>query len=60
MGATHYKDRIFLTVPRRRIGVPSTLNFIHTKSTKGTSPSLRAFPNVEMNQLHVNIIMSLN
>lgn len=55
MGATHYKDKIFVTVPRRRVGVPSTLNYVHLKSTRGTSPSFRAFPSDEMNQLHVNI-----
>lgn len=53
MGAAHYKGRIFLTVPRRRVGVPSTLNFVYTKSTKGSSPSYKAFPNTEMNDLHV-------
>lgn len=53
MGASHYKGRVFLTVPRRRVGVPSTLNFVYTKSTKGSSPSYKAFPNIEMNQLHV-------
>lgn len=53
MGATHYKDRIFITVPRRRVGVPSTLNFVHIKSTKGSSPSLKAFPNAQINELHV-------
>lgn len=53
MGATHYKGRIFITVPRRRTGVPSTLNFVYTKSTKGSSPSLKAFPNEQINQLHV-------
>lgn len=56
MGASHYKGRIFLTVPRRRVGVPSTLNFVHTKSTKGSSPSYKAFPNVEMNELHVCLL----
>lgn len=54
MGASHYKGRVFLTVPRRRVGVPSTLNFVYTKSTKGSSPSYKAFPSAEMNELHVN------
>lgn len=53
MGAAHYKGRIFLTVPRRRVGVPSTLNFVHTRSAKGSSPSYRAFPSAQMNELHV-------
>lgn len=54
MGATHYKGKIIMAIPRRRAGVPSTLNFIYTKSTKGSSPSFKAFPNDEMNALHVN------
>lgn len=54
MGATHYKGKIFLTVPRRRVGVPSTLNFVYTKSTKGSSPSFKAFPSEDINRLHVN------
>lgn len=55
MGASHYKGRIFLTVPRRRVGVPSTLNFVYTKNAKGSSPSYKAFPSEEINELHVNI-----
>lgn len=54
MGATHYKGKIFLTVPRRRVGVPSTLNFVYTKSTKGSNPSFKAFPSEDINRLHVN------
>lgn len=56
MGATHYKGKIFITVPRRRDGTPSTLNFVYTKATKGSSPSLNAFPSEEMNALHVNVL----
>lgn len=55
MGATHYKGKVFLTVPRRRVGVPSTLNFVYTKNTRGSSPSFQAFPSNEVNELHVGI-----
>lgn len=54
MGATHYKDRIFVTVPRRSPGVASTLNVISTKSPKGSSPSFKPFPDAKTNTLHVN------
>lgn len=55
MGATHYKDRIFLTVPRRSPGIASTLNVISSKSPIGSSPSFQPFPSAETNELHVNI-----
>lgn len=54
MGTTHFKGRLFVTVPRRRPGIPSTLNYILTKSTRGSSPSFRSFPDFETNELHVN------
>lgn len=79
MGATRYKDRIFVTLPRfvwksiancvlrkqlfkmllfemwrRRPGIPSTLNVISAKASKGSGPSYKPFPNAETNKLHVN------
>lgn len=54
MGATHYNGHLIVTVPRRRVGIPSTLNYISTKSTKGSSPSFRAFPDQKTNDLHVS------
>lgn len=53
MGATHYRGRVFVTVPRRRVGVPSTLNFIRTNSPRGSSPSYQPFPSSQINDLHV-------
>ncbi|XP_031631444.1 uncharacterized protein LOC116345869 [Contarinia nasturtii] len=55
IGVSHYKNKLFLTAPRRRVGVPSTLNFIYTKSSKGSSPSYRPFPNAEINELDPNL-----
>lgn len=54
MGLTHYKDRLFITVPRRRPGIPATLNTISSKSTAHSSPSLRAYPNYRTNELLPN------
>lgn len=54
MGLTHDKDKLFITVPRRRPGVPATLNYIPTKSPVGSSPSLRAYPSYQTNQLPEN------
>lgn len=28
MGANLWRDKLFITVPRRRLGVPSTLNYV--------------------------------
>lgn len=52
MGVTHAKGKLITTIPRRRAGVPATLSYISTKSPKGTSPSFRAFPNYQTNELH--------
>uniref|UniRef100_A0A0A1X3L0 L-dopachrome isomerase n=1 Tax=Zeugodacus cucurbitae TaxID=28588 RepID=A0A0A1X3L0_ZEUCU len=55
MGVTHYKGRLFVTMPRRRIGIPSTLNYIDLqKDGKQTSPKLRAYPDFETNYLNPN------
>lgn len=51
MGVTHYHDRIFITVPRRRPGIPSTLNYVSTKAPAGSSPLLRPYPSYQMNEL---------
>lgn len=56
MGATHYNGRLFVTVPRRRIGVPSTLNYVDMrKDGNNPSPKLYAYPNFETNKLNVSI-----
>lgn len=56
MGATHHKGRLFITMPRRRTGIPSTLNYIDMSKAAGNqSPRLRAYPNLEVNALNVSI-----
>lgn len=44
-----WRDKIFLTVPRWKTGVGSTLNFIDISNEK--SPVLHPYPNFSMNQL---------
>lgn len=57
MGATHYKGRLFVTMPRRRVGIPSTLNYIDlNKDGTQESPKLIAYPDFETNQLTVFLI----
>lgn len=57
MGATHHKGRLFITMPRRRTGIPSTLNYIDMNKAAGNpSPRLKAYPNLEVNSLNVSFI----
>lgn len=52
MGASHYSGRLFVTVPRRRPGIPSTLNYIDIEAEGSTiSPMLRAYPSLEQNMI---------
>lgn len=54
MGVTHYKGRLFVTMPRRRVGIPSTLNYIDMNADGSMkSPKLKAYPDFETNQFVV-------
>ena len=56
MGVTHDNGKLFITMPRRRPGIPSTLNYIDLKSNVGVkSPKLRAYPNLAVNTVNVSI-----
>lgn len=55
MGATHFRGRLFVTMPRRRTGIPSTLNYIDMRRDGSqTSPKLHAYPNFELNQFNAS------
>ncbi|XP_028032716.1 protein yellow [Bombyx mandarina] len=45
MGLEVYEDRLFVTVPRWRSGVPSSLNYINLKDNSTRSPVLVPYPN---------------
>ncbi|XP_053671737.1 L-dopachrome tautomerase yellow-f2-like [Anopheles nili] len=62
MGASVHKNRLFLSIPRRRPGVPATLNVIDlSKVTPGDrSPSLTAYPTYAINELKPNYEPDLN
>uniref|UniRef100_A0AAG5CYD5 Yellow protein n=1 Tax=Anopheles atroparvus TaxID=41427 RepID=A0AAG5CYD5_ANOAO len=53
MGATHHKGRLFVTIPRRRPGIPSTLNVIVLDQVPAgeQSPRLTAYPDALTNEL---------
>ncbi|XP_017039979.1 L-dopachrome tautomerase yellow-f2 [Drosophila ficusphila] len=53
MGATHFRGRLFVTMPRRRVGIPSTLNYIDlAREGSEVSPKLIAYPNFALNQFN--------
>lgn len=54
MGVTAHKDRIFITLPRRRPGIPATITFVSSSGARGTAPGLQAYPNFRTNEQHVS------
>lgn len=55
MGMMHHGDRLFITLPRRRTGMPATITYIRTNLPRSSSPGLQAYPNFRMNQLPVSL-----
>ncbi|KAF5276229.1 hypothetical protein FQR65_LT04034 [Abscondita terminalis] len=51
LGANRWRNKLFITVPRRRPGIPSTLNFIWTNTTDKHNVPLIPYPNAEVNKL---------
>lgn len=49
MGANIWKDKLFITVPRRRLGVPSTLNYVSLRSTNKHNVPLIPYPDFTTN-----------
>ncbi|KAL3274643.1 hypothetical protein HHI36_016023 [Cryptolaemus montrouzieri] len=54
MGAGVWGDKLFITVPRRRHGVPSSLNYVSLSSQNRHNTPLIPYPNWEMNALPEN------
>ncbi|XP_050523549.1 protein yellow isoform X4 [Daktulosphaira vitifoliae] len=55
LGLEVWRNRLFITVPRWKAGVASTLNYINLDSNnKSSSPSLIPYPNFENNLLSSN------
>lgn len=54
MGMMHHGDRLFITLPRRRPGMPATITYVRTSFPPSSSPGLQAYPNFRMNQLPVS------
>ena len=51
MGANVWNEKLFITVPRRRVGVPSTLNYIWVNSSQHHNVPLKPYPDWESNSL---------
>lgn len=51
MGSNLYKNKLFVIVPRRRDGIPSTVNYVNFNSTNRHNVPLIPYPNWEMNSL---------
>lgn len=49
MGANVWKDKLFISVPRRRYGVPSTLNYVPLNSKERHNVPLKPYPNWDLN-----------
>ena len=55
-GFAPYKDKIFIAVPRRNPGIPSTMNYVKLEPGQNvyTNPKLHSYPNYETNELDVS------
>ncbi|XP_053684628.1 L-dopachrome tautomerase yellow-f2 [Sabethes cyaneus] len=55
MGVSHYKGRLFITIPRRRPGIPATLTVINMEKVQQiNNPSLSGYPEALTNTLHLD------
>ncbi|CAG5001090.1 unnamed protein product [Parnassius apollo] len=53
IGMEVYADRVFITVPRRRHGIPSTLNYVQLNGDK--CPALKPYPSTESRKEFVSV-----
>ncbi|XP_049547822.1 L-dopachrome tautomerase yellow-f2-like [Anopheles darlingi] len=62
MGVVHHKQRLFISIPRRRPGIPATLTVIDLSTVPGgnRSPPLFAYPSHSVNQLQPGYRSDLN
>lgn len=49
MGVNVWKDKVFISIPRRRLGVPATLNYVSLKSRNRHNVPLIPYPNWNIN-----------
>ncbi|XP_075989635.1 L-dopachrome tautomerase yellow-f2-like [Anticarsia gemmatalis] len=54
MGTEKVGNRLFITIPRRRHGIPATLNYIDL-STRARSPSLSPYPDMRSSRSLISV-----
>ncbi|XP_011504192.1 PREDICTED: protein yellow-like [Ceratosolen solmsi marchali] len=54
VGVSVWRDKMFITVPRWKKGVPANLNYISMSESTGKSPQLTPYPKWETNDVHSN------
>ncbi|CAB3252668.1 unnamed protein product [Arctia plantaginis] len=54
MGAERVGNRLFITIPRRRYGIPATINYI-SLSQRSLSPALSPYPNMRASRSVVSV-----
>lgn len=61
MGATRWRGKIFVTLPRRRPGVPATLAYIVANKTRRSNIDvpLMPYPDLEVNRLRTRPVKGL-
>uniref|UniRef100_A0AAG5CXC0 Yellow protein n=1 Tax=Anopheles atroparvus TaxID=41427 RepID=A0AAG5CXC0_ANOAO len=56
MGVTHHKGFLYVTIPRRRTGIPATLNVIDlARNPSVNGPVLQPYPNLLFNSLRSDL-----
>ncbi|CAH1642794.1 unnamed protein product [Spodoptera littoralis] len=56
MGAERVDDRVFITIPRRRYGIPATLNYIDLNlHGNSRSPPLSPYPDMERSRSLISV-----
>lgn len=51
MGANRWKNKLFISIPRRRLGIPSTLNYVPMNSTERHNVPLIPYPDLDTNAI---------
>ncbi|KAI4460332.1 protein yellow-related [Holotrichia oblita] len=51
MGANRWKNKLFITIPRRRLGVPSTLNYVPIDKPERHNVPLIPYPDLKTNAM---------
>ncbi|CAH0602393.1 unnamed protein product [Chrysodeixis includens] len=55
MGAEKVGNRLFVTIPRRRYGIPATLNYIDLSRPSGRSPPLTPYPDMQSSRSIISV-----